>query len=96
MTDAKFHYCLRSSECPDIVLTHGDTLTLGRGPLTKISDTRVSRHHTTVILLQDGGGVKIKVCQLGLNHSVIDNKPVYRGDTVLLSLGEVFHFKATN
>ena len=85
--DDKYQYCLRSSECPDIVLTPGDTLTLGRGPLTRISDTRVSRHHATVILLQDGV-VKIKVCQLGPNHSVIDNKPVYKGEAVLLSLGK--------
>jgi len=92
MDDNKNLYCLRSPECPDIVLTPGDSLNLGRGPLTRISDTRVSRHHVSVILHHKGkdGAMKIEVCQLGPNHSVINKKPVYKGETSHLALGQSF------
>ena len=97
MDDNKNLYCLRSPECPDIVLTPGDSLNLGRGPLTRISDTRVSRHHVSVILHHKGkdGAMKIEVCQLGPNHSVINKKPVYKGETSHLALGKSRHSSST-
>jgi hypothetical protein len=47
-------FVLRSARAahPDIALSDGAVLTLGRGPLTRIKDRRVSRRHLALALDQ--------------------------------------------
>ena len=80
-------YFLRSCErsCADIPLVPGARL--GRGPLTGITDTRVSRLQAEVTV-SGGGGVTI--IQRGPNHSVVRGKELRRGESVSLSPGKLY------
>ena len=69
-------YLLRSSLCPDIVLHPGEEVILGRGPLTTIKDSRVSRQHMRVEMVE---GDEVVVRQEGHNHSVVAGTPLARG-----------------
>ena len=79
-------YFLRSTHCPDIQLEHDTPLVLGRGPLTTITDSRLSRNHVEVHL----SGREIILKQLGHNHSIVLEKPLIKGEQRKLNPGETF------
>ena len=79
-------YFLRSCErsCPDIPLVSGTVVRLGRGPLTGITDTRVSRLQAEVTEAEDSG---VKITQRGPNHSVVRGKELRSGESVTIIPG---------
>ena len=84
MTCAK--YFLRSCErtCADIPLVPGAGARLGRGPLTCITDTRVSRLQAEVTVSEESG---VTITQRGPNHSVVTGKELRRGESASISPG---------
>ena len=82
MSDAA--YFLRSCDgsCPDIPLVPG--VRLGRGALTGITDTRVSRRHIEVTGAGDTG---VTITQRGPNHSVVSGQELRRGESVTITPG---------
>ena len=79
-----FKYLLRSEVCPDIVLPPGKDVTLGRGPLTTIKDSRVSREQM-VVVVSDG---KMVVKQKGPNHSVVSGSALCAGEEMIVNPGD--------
>ena len=79
-------YFLRSCErtCADIPLVPGAGTRLGRGPLTCITDTRVSRLQAEVTVSEESG---VTIIQRGPNHSVVTGKELRRGESVSISPG---------
>eukprot|EP00092_Neocalanus_flemingeri_P040217 GFUD01043805.1.p1 GENE.GFUD01043805.1~~GFUD01043805.1.p1 ORF type:complete len:323 (+),score=116.23 GFUD01043805.1:60-1028(+) len=69
-------YFVRSSFCPDILLLPGKKVVLGRGPLTTIKDSRVSRQQMTV----EWSGGEVVVRQVGHNHSMVAGEPLAAGE----------------
>ena len=86
-------YFLRSCEraCADIPLVPGAGARLGRGPLTGITDTRVSRLQAEVTV---SGGGEVTITQRGPNHSVVSGKELRRGESVSLSPGKALNVLA--
>jgi len=82
-------YFFRSVEglCPDIGLERNKQLILGRGPLTTIKDSKVSRQQV-VVSWNDRG---IHMRQLGNNPSYINHRPLVKGEEVELNEGQVFY-----
>ena len=67
--------------------------------MTGITDCRVSRHHVT-FALQEDGLADVTVTQNGPNPSVVNSEPLRSGDSAPLSVGMVlsmnhstFHFR---
>ena len=80
---------LRSQDClcPDFLL--GDSpVCLGRGPMTGIKDSRVSREHLTISLQEPSAEGRVLVRQAGPNPAVIGGKPLLAGDSAYLTVGE--------
>ena len=85
-------FFLRSSHCPDIILHPGKEIVLGRGPLTTIKDSRVSRQQMTVKL----DDMEVVVRQEGHNHSVVagvalgagERRTILPGDCLYLVEGQ--------
>ena len=86
-------YFLRSYErsCADIPLVPGAGARLGRGPLTGITDTRVSRLQAEVMV---SGGSGVTITQRGPNHSVVSGRELRRGENMSLSQGEALNVLA--
>ena len=84
-------YFLRSCErtCADIPLVPGAGARLGRGPLTCITDTRVSRLQAEVTVTVESG---VTITQRGPNHSVVTGKELRRGESVSISPGKALCF----
>jgi len=81
-------YFLRSldSLCLDISVNEGHDVILGRGPLTKIKDSRLSRCHLTVTGVKEGATVRLS----GHNTSVVNGRRLSRvGEVQLLAPGQV-------
>ena len=89
-------FFLRSTNCPDIILNPGKEIVLGRGPLTSIKDSRVSRQQMTVKL----DDREVVVRQEGHNHSVVagvalsagERRTILPGDCLYLVEGQ-YQFK---
>jgi len=77
-------YILRSSLCPDIVLPPGQEVVLGRGPLTKVKDSRVSRQQMVLVATEE----KVIVRQKGYNHSIVGGAPLRAGQERVLPPGD--------
>ena len=94
MSDAR--YFLRSCEraCADIPLVPGAGARLGRGPLTGITDTRVSRLQAEVTVSGGGGVTTLTITQRGPNHSVVSGQELRRGESVSLSPGKALGLDA--
>jgi len=80
-------YFLRSSSssCPDILLKPGIEVILGRGPITGITDSRLSRRHVRVVLEKD---FSVSVTQLGPNHSRVNGQDLILGSKSHLQQGQ--------
>ena len=100
--DSDAAYYLRSCEssCPDIPLVPG--VRLGRGALTRITDTRVSRTHIEVtrthsevtgvvsrthVEVTEAGDTGVTITQRGPNHSVVSGQELRRGESVTITPG---------
>jgi len=79
-------YVLRSSFCPDIPLILDKEVVIGRGPLTLIKDSKVSREHLVIKCL----GKKFEVRQSGINHSVVCNEMLSVGEIRIINSGDTF------
>jgi len=82
-------YFLRneSESTVDIGLPDNKEICIGRGPKTKIKDSRVSRSH--VRLMGVVGGVLVH--QLGHNRSLVNGTLLDKGSELLLLPGQVLH-----
>jgi len=80
-------FFLRSTHCPDIILNPGKEIVLGRGPLTTIKDSRVSRQQMTVMLV----GREVVVRQEGHNHSVVAGVPLSAGERRTILPGDCLY-----
>jgi bifunctional polynucleotide phosphatase/kinase len=66
-----------SGRHPDIPLPHRVPVTVGRGPVTRVTDPRCSRRQ--VALTADTEACTVTVTQLGANSSLVRGAPVGRG-----------------
>ncbi|XP_023322893.1 aprataxin isoform X1 [Eurytemora carolleeae] len=82
-------YYFRSLDglCPDIELLRDIPLILGRGPVTRVKDTKVSRHQVRVSWDDQG----IHLSQTGENPSYLDGRMLSKDEKVELSDGQVLH-----
>ena len=79
--------CSPEGRCPDIPLEAGAEARLGRGPATRVTDSRVSRHHVTVTRRHDTCHA-VTVTQAGPNHSVVAGRPLVKGEEAVLLPGQ--------
>ena len=79
--------CSPEGRCPDIALEAGAEARLGRGPATRVTDSRVSRHHVTVTRRHDTCH-GVTVTQAGPNHSVVAGRALVQGEEALLLPGQ--------
>ncbi|CAH3027157.1 unnamed protein product [Porites evermanni] len=95
--------CCQKSHDP-IVLPDGESILLGRGPLTRITDKKCSRNQ--VQLTANYARKEVQVTQLGNNSSSVGGKTLNKGGSVCLGPGGTFcilgdhyrhfiHFNAT-
>ncbi|XP_047001116.1 bifunctional polynucleotide phosphatase/kinase isoform X2 [Schistocerca americana] len=89
-----------------ISLPQGEEVILGRGPLTRITDTRCSRNQgagcqfgeqssmpvALVCLLADSSSKEVKVKQLGSNNSAVNGLALKKNETYTLKEGDVLEF----
>ncbi|XP_049762750.1 bifunctional polynucleotide phosphatase/kinase isoform X3 [Schistocerca cancellata] len=73
-----------------ISLPQGEEVILGRGPRTRITDTRCSRNQ--VCLLADSSSKEVKVKQLGSNNSAVNGLALKKNETYTLKEGDVLEF----
>ncbi|GFR81523.1 bifunctional polynucleotide phosphatase/kinase, partial [Elysia marginata] len=73
--------CLQNSHEP-IALPDGETITIGRTPQTKITDARCSRNQ--VSLTANWTKREVKVTQLGVNNSSVDEKDIGRNNDIIV------------
>jgi len=88
MTSSRIYF-FRSVEglCPDIELKRNVPLILGRGPLCRVKDSKVSRHQLRVTW--DDEGIRLK--QLGENQSYIRDRPLFKGENMDIDEGEIVY-----
>jgi aprataxin len=84
----KFRLFLRSvcKTGPDILLPHRETVLIGRGPQTKIKDSRLSRHQLKVTADYDYRTAKL--IQVGGNASTVSGNRLDRGSSCAVGVGE--------
>lgn len=82
-------YFLRneSEATVDIGLPDNQEVFIGRGPLTKIKDSRLSRNHLRLMGVVGG----VLVHQLGHNRSAVNGTLLAKGSELLLKPGQVLH-----
>lgn len=79
--------CCQKSHDP-IVLPDGESILLGRGPLTRITDKKCSRNQ--VQLTANYARKEVQVTQLGNNSSSVGGKTLSKGGSVCLGPGGTF------
>ncbi len=77
-----------SDSHPDISLRVGEVVAVGRGPRTKIKDSRLSRHQLSLATKEDG---TVEVIQTGGNASTVSGKILKRGQSAVVREEEVIH-----
>jgi aprataxin len=82
-------YYLRSLDalCPDILLQRDIPLVLGRGPLTRIKDSKLSRHQVRITWSDKGIFVK----QLASNPSYLNTRPLAKDEKAELAENSILH-----
>eukprot|EP00088_Acartia_fossae_P051920 TRINITY_DN5844_c0_g1_i10.p1 TRINITY_DN5844_c0_g1~~TRINITY_DN5844_c0_g1_i10.p1 ORF type:complete len:322 (-),score=51.48 TRINITY_DN5844_c0_g1_i10:200-1165(-) len=82
-------YFFRSLDgmCPDILLKRDEPLILGRGPVTRVKDSKVSRHQVRITWTDDGIFIK----QLAENSSFLNTRPLKKNEKAELSENAVIH-----
>ena len=87
MGKTEFYLQSFSKNTKDIPINKNEII-IGRSPITKIKDSKVSRKHLKLIL-QDSG---ILVHQIGANHSLVDGMILSKGQTAVVSQGSEISF----
>ncbi|XP_005090552.1 bifunctional polynucleotide phosphatase/kinase [Aplysia californica] len=80
-TSRCFLVCLQKSH-EDVLLPDGVPVSIGRTPVTKITDPRCSRQQ--VELTADCAKRKVKVKQLGANLSAVDGNPIGKDKEIVI------------
>jgi len=82
-------YFLRSVDgiCPDILIKRDQPLILGRGPLTRIKDIKLSRQQVRITWSDSG----IYVKQLADNSSYLNTRPLFKGEKAEMSENSILH-----
>lgn len=82
-------YYFRSLDglCPDILLKRDIPLILGRGPLTRIKDSKLSRHQVRITWTDQG----IQIKQLASNPSYLNTRPLVKNEKAELAENSIIH-----
>merc|ERR1719244_1578131 len=86
VTEKEYFLRSSSSSCPVILLKPEIEVILGRGPLTGITDSRLTRRHVSVKLEKD---FCLSVTQLGPNHSRVNGQELILGSRSHLKPGQI-------
>lgn len=82
-------YYFRSLDglCPDILLQRDVPLILGRGPITRIKESKLSRHQVRINWTDKG----IQIKQLASNPSYLNTRPLIKNEKAELAENSIVH-----